>query len=116
MIYTHATKWRKRDEEDRRDRTPGERRFPFDSPSKLNPSGKRMRMVMRSTRIVLSLRTLGIELPEYRWLYDEVDKLPGKCIELSLMTMLTNITPDFIAAFNGKSKLIQLINVISLAD
>ena len=73
-------------------------------------------MVMRSTRIVLSLRTLGIELPEYKWLYDEVDKLPGKSIELSLMTMLTNITPDFIAAFNGKSKLIQLINVISSAD
>jgi hypothetical protein len=31
-----------------------------------------------------------------------VDKLPGKTITLSIMTMLTNITPDFIAAFNGK--------------
>jgi len=50
----------------------------------------------------LDLRTEGITSPQYKWLYDEVDKLPGKTITLSIMTMLTNITPDFIAAFNGK--------------
>jgi hypothetical protein len=101
MIHAHPTKWSKRDDEDRQDRSPGGRRFPFDSPSKAISSGKRMRMIMRCTKIVLDLRAEGITSPQYKWLYDEVDKLPGKTITLSIMTMLTNITPDFIAAFIG---------------
>ena len=66
------------------------------------PSGANKRLVLRSHRVRLTPGMVGLEEGQYAFLRDAVEEDSSHSINVHIMTMITNVTPEIIGALNGK--------------
>ena len=66
------------------------------------PSGINKRLVLRSHRVRLTPGMVGLEEGQYAFLRDAVEEDSSHNINVHIMTMITNVTPEIIGALNGK--------------
>ena len=66
------------------------------------PSGANKRLVLRSHRTRLTRGMVGLEEGQYAFLHDAVEEDSDHSVDVHIMTMITNVTPELIGALNGK--------------
>jgi len=66
------------------------------------PAGVNRRLVLRSHRTRLTRGMIGLEEGQYAFLHEAVEEESAHSVDVHIMTMITNITPEIIGALNGK--------------
>ena len=66
------------------------------------PAGVNRRLVLRSHRMRLTPGMIGLEEGRYAFLHEAVEEDSAHTVDVHIMTMITNVTPEIIGALNGK--------------
>ena len=66
-------------------------------------AGVSKRLVLRSHRARLTPGMVGFKEPQYAFIREAVEEDSTHNVDVHIMTMITNVTPEIIGALNGES-------------